>query len=412
MRESIDSIKDELLLSMIGNNSGEERHKKEKYLGGKFRSDMDNLAKALGECVRHYIRCLKPNEEKKRNYFVSWFSLLQIKYMGILDTIRIRQEGYPVKMTYLEYYLKFEDAVDFPGKISYKDVKENNIHLKEWCHLIASKLIPNHNTDMILFGKTLILMRQLSFDKFEQERKKALDSKEKLITVLANKIRGIEPAKTFHMFYGAIYTLQHNYKLFTYIHKMNQVRQICKILQTKSKMNIMKKENKNFNKKLITLKNFFYASNIKIISNKNYIQLTTAKFIITNYVTNLKNKKYLKYRNLVKKIIEKGIEKHVKNDVIPAATMIQKNVRAYLSKLKMGELYDKILEKKRLLKEEIKVRKIQKHFRKHFYMDKILRKQKGVDKFVGIIKYKRFHKWYINIRKSAMVIQRAYKQRY
>ena len=53
MRESIDSIKDELLTSMIGNNSGEERHKKEKYLGGKFRSDMDNLAKALGECVRH-----------------------------------------------------------------------------------------------------------------------------------------------------------------------------------------------------------------------------------------------------------------------------------------------------------------------------------------------------------------------
>ena len=99
MKESVDSIKDELLQSMIGNNTGEDRHKKEKYLGGKFRSDMDNLAKALGECVRHYIRCLKPNEEKKRNYFVPWFSLLQIKYMGILDTIRIRQEGYPVTKT-------------------------------------------------------------------------------------------------------------------------------------------------------------------------------------------------------------------------------------------------------------------------------------------------------------------------
>ena len=64
---------------------------------------MDNLAKALGECVRHYIRCLKPNEAKKKNYFVPWFSLLQIKYMGVLDTIRVRQEGYPVIKTYLEY---------------------------------------------------------------------------------------------------------------------------------------------------------------------------------------------------------------------------------------------------------------------------------------------------------------------
>ena len=74
MRESVDSIKDELLQTMIGNNSGEERHKKEKYLGGKFRSDMDNLAKALGECVRHYIRCLKPNEVKKK--IILWLGSL------------------------------------------------------------------------------------------------------------------------------------------------------------------------------------------------------------------------------------------------------------------------------------------------------------------------------------------------
>ena len=233
MRESIDSIKDELLKTMIGNNSGEERHKKEKFLGGKFRSDMDNLAKALGECVRHYIRCLKPNEEKKKNYFVQWFSLVQIKYMGVLDTIRIIQEGYPVKTTYYEWYLKFEDAVDFPGKLFYKDVTEDNPNLKDWCHLIAKKLVPDHNDDMILFGKTLILMRQTCSDKFEDARKKALDSKQKLVTILANKIRGIEKVREFHKFYGAIFTLQQNYKLFSYINKMNKVREICRLLQMK-----------------------------------------------------------------------------------------------------------------------------------------------------------------------------------
>ena len=45
-------------------------------------------------------------------------------------------------------------------------------------------------------------------------------------------------------------------------------------------------------------------------------------------------------------------------------------------------------------------------------MDKILKMQKCVDKFVGLIKYKRFHTWYVKMRKSAIIIQRAYKQRY
>ena len=412
MRDSIDSIKDELLQTMIGNNSGEERHKKEKFLGGKFRSDMDNLAKALGECVRHYIRCLKPNEVKKKNYFVPWFSLLQIKYMGVLDTIRVRQEGFPVIKTYLEWYLKFEDAVDFPGKIFYKDVKEDNPNLHDWCHLIAKKLVPDHNDSLILFGKTLILMRQICSDKFDEARRKALETKQKLITILANKIRGFEPARNFHLFYGAIFTLQQNYKLFSYINRMNKVREICRLLQMKSKMNTIRKESEKFSKKLKNLKQFFLATNLKINSNKAYIKLVQTKYTISNYVGNFKYKKYLKYRSLVKAILERGVEKHIRSDATPAAIMIQKHIRAYLSRLHMGELYNSIVKRRKVLKEEIQCRKIQKHFRKHFYMDKILKKQKAVDKFVGLIKYHRFHTWYVNIRKNVIIIQRAYKRIY
>ena len=412
MRESVDSIKDELLQTMIGNNSGEERHKKEKYLGGKFRSDMDNLAKALGECVRHYIRCLKPNEVKKKNYFVAWFSLIQIKYMGVLDTIRIRQEGYPVKKTYLEWYLKYEDAVDFPGKLFYKDVKEDNPKLQEWCHLIAKKLLPNHDENLILFGKTLILMRQTCSDKIEQARKQALDSKQKMITILSNKIRGIEPLRSFHLFYGAIFTLQQNYKLFSYINKMNKVREICRLLQMKSKMNSIKKGSEIFNNRLQTLKNFFLSTNIKINSNKEYIKLMQTKYTITNYVANFKYKKYLKYKALVKAILERGVEKHIRTDATPAAILIQKHIRAYLTRLNMGELYEGIVNRRKVLKEEIRVRKIQKHFRKHFYMMKILKKQKVVDKFIGMVKFHRFYKWYNMIRKNVIIIQRAYKRIY
>ena len=45
-------------------------------------------------------------------------------------------------------------------------------------------------------------------------------------------------------------------------------------------------------------------------------------------------------------------------------------------------------------------------------MEQILKKQKVVDKFVGMIKFHRFHTWYLNIRKNVIIIQRAYKRIY
>ena len=312
----------------------------------------------------------------------------------------------------MEFYLKYEDAVDFPGKLFYKDIRDDNPNLQEWCHLIVKKLAPDQNENQILFGKTLILMRQSCSDKFDEARRKAIEKKQKLVTILANKIRALESARIFHLFYGAIFTLQQNYKLYSYINKMNKIREICRLLTLKSKMLEVKKESDRFAKKLNSLKNFFYCTNFRINSDKGYIRLVQAKYAISNYVANFKYKKYLKYRALVKAIIEKGVEKHIRSDVTPAAILIQKHVRAYLSRVHMGELYNRIVKRRKVLKEEIQCKKIQKHFRKHFYMDKILNKQKAVDKFVGLIKYHRFHTWYVNIRGHVITIQRAYKRIY
>ena len=66
MKDSILSIEDKNIMEkMIGKVDEKNKGKKEKYLKGKFRTDMNNLAKTLRQCVRHFIRCLKPNELKK-----------------------------------------------------------------------------------------------------------------------------------------------------------------------------------------------------------------------------------------------------------------------------------------------------------------------------------------------------------
>ena len=141
---------------------------------------------------------------------------------------------------------------------------------------------------------------------------------------------------------------------------MNKVREICKLLQMKSKMNSIKKENETYKSKLNLLKDFFLSTNLKLNSNKQYIKFVQAKYTITNYVANFKHKKYLKYKALVKAILERGVEKHIKSDVTPAAILIQKHVRAFLSRINMGELYEGIVRRRKVLKEEIRVRKTNK----------------------------------------------------
>ena len=55
-----------------------------KLLGAKFRIQIKELMHELKESKCHFIRCLKPNEEKKKRFFVSNLVLNQIRYLGII----------------------------------------------------------------------------------------------------------------------------------------------------------------------------------------------------------------------------------------------------------------------------------------------------------------------------------------
>lgn len=57
---------------------------------------MDGLTDALNKCEHHYVRCLKPNE-KKPDFTWPNFIFNQIEYLGILSSIQVRQNGFPVR---------------------------------------------------------------------------------------------------------------------------------------------------------------------------------------------------------------------------------------------------------------------------------------------------------------------------
>lgn len=49
------------------------------------------------------ISCLKPNSCKLADTFTPEYILSQLKYTGVLETTRIRRQGYSVRMTFEEF---------------------------------------------------------------------------------------------------------------------------------------------------------------------------------------------------------------------------------------------------------------------------------------------------------------------
>ena len=151
-------------------------NKDEKFLGLKFCKEMKQLKKELKACNHHYIRCLKSNELKKALHFQPNFVFNQIQYLGILATIQVRKNGYPMRRT-------FEDFCDYNKIIINKSIKDitTNEEFKNLTLEIIDTLIDKNelknSEEQYLLGKTKLFMKQNFSHKLELQKSKLLQKK-------------------------------------------------------------------------------------------------------------------------------------------------------------------------------------------------------------------------------------------
>jgi len=76
-------------------------------VASQFRTSLQMLVMDL-ECTQpHYVRCIKPNTMKSPNAFESGEVLRQLRYAGMMETIRIRREGYALREEHESFYKRF-----------------------------------------------------------------------------------------------------------------------------------------------------------------------------------------------------------------------------------------------------------------------------------------------------------------
>uniref|UniRef100_A0A669QN85 Myosin VIIB n=1 Tax=Phasianus colchicus TaxID=9054 RepID=A0A669QN85_PHACC len=88
-------------------SQGLDTTKRLSTLGGQFKQSLEKLMKILGQCQPYFIRCIKPNDYKKPLLFDRGLCIKQLRYSGMMETIRIRKAGYPVRYTFEEFFERY-----------------------------------------------------------------------------------------------------------------------------------------------------------------------------------------------------------------------------------------------------------------------------------------------------------------
>ncbi|ODQ64492.1 hypothetical protein NADFUDRAFT_52130 [Nadsonia fulvescens var. elongata DSM 6958] len=123
---------------------------KKPTLGSIFKGSLIELMSTINSTNVHYIRCIKPNEEKEAWKFDSPMVLGQLRACGVLETIRISCAGFPTRWTYGEFASRYFMLIRS---------KEwtNDDDIKSICDKILGSSIDD--ADKYQLGKTKIFFR-------------------------------------------------------------------------------------------------------------------------------------------------------------------------------------------------------------------------------------------------------------
>uniref|UniRef100_A0A8C5RAM1 non-specific serine/threonine protein kinase n=1 Tax=Leptobrachium leishanense TaxID=445787 RepID=A0A8C5RAM1_9ANUR len=125
----------------------ETTNMKRQTVASYFRYSLMDLLSKMVVGQPHFVRCIKPNDDREAMRFTRDRVLMQLRYTGILETVNIRRQGYSHRILFEEflkryYYLAFK-------------AHENPPATKESCKAILEKA----KLDKWVLGKTKVFLK-------------------------------------------------------------------------------------------------------------------------------------------------------------------------------------------------------------------------------------------------------------
>ncbi|XP_066134069.1 unconventional myosin-IXa isoform X2 [Saccopteryx bilineata] len=101
-------------------------HKKKKppSISAQFQASLNKLMETLGQAEPYFVKCIRSNSEKLPLRFNDALVLRQLRYTGMLETVRIRQSGYSCKYSFQDFISHFHVLLSrniIPSKFNIQD---------------------------------------------------------------------------------------------------------------------------------------------------------------------------------------------------------------------------------------------------------------------------------------------------
>uniref|UniRef100_V5GUR3 Myosin-VIIa n=1 Tax=Anoplophora glabripennis TaxID=217634 RepID=V5GUR3_ANOGL len=179
LKNLVANAKNDTLATVFKNEVNQDTKSKKTFtLSSQFRTSLDLLMKTLGACHPFFVRCIKPNEDKKPQVFDRNLCTRQLRYSGMMETAKIRQAGYPIRYTYKD----FVDRFRFLGKRIQPSSKGD---CKASTAKICTEIFTNEQNYQL--GHTKIFLKHQDNEHLEELRSKILD---KYIKTIQKAIKG------------------------------------------------------------------------------------------------------------------------------------------------------------------------------------------------------------------------------
>lgn len=170
--------------------------KNRKTVGSQFRDSLTMLMNTLNQTTPHYVRCIKPNDDKAAFAFNPKRVVEQLRACGVLETVRISAAGFPSRLTYEEFVVRYR--VMFHSR----QLRDRN-DLRIPCEAVLNSLITG--TDKFKFGATKIFFRAGQVAYLEKNR---TDKLRACGTLIQRMVRGWFYRKRYLVMYNAVIRLQ------------------------------------------------------------------------------------------------------------------------------------------------------------------------------------------------------------
>ncbi|XP_036698713.1 unconventional myosin-IXa isoform X5 [Balaenoptera musculus] len=132
-------------------------HKKKKppSISAQFQASLSKLMETLDQAEPYFVKCIRSNAEKLPLRFSDALVLRQLRYTGMLETVRIRQSGYSCKYS-------FQDFVSHFHVLLPRNIIPSKFNIQDFFRKI------NLNPDNYQVGKSMVFLK-------EQERQHLQD---------------------------------------------------------------------------------------------------------------------------------------------------------------------------------------------------------------------------------------------